>query len=451
MDSAASPEQVPRMIPAKYNLRNLRVRWMTTLMTVISTGLVVWASVLCFGLTDGLRYALQVTGHELDLIVLRKGSTDEISSGLEQKVASDVASLPGIAKDANGRPLCSVEFVTILTKPRRNNGGIVNLIVRGLDDTGRTLRPDFRIVEGRDVKPGTFEAITSRTMAARFENLGIGEELEINRRNFRIVGYFEAAGSALPNPKSGPTSVTSPSLANPPAPSAPSAFAQISRTTRSTHRDTRGRQTLPTVRSPRNSVLRGSDESGQCHPVHRIRHRRLPDLRSDVRGRQYHVCSRRQPRPRNRHPASTRISSLRNPLLLPFRSHRPLPARRSSRLRRHTALQWPVHRHRQSVQRNHVFVPLRPPSAPAGRYSGPRHGTSRRHPPRRPRRSTEHHHRTAGTLITKSLRRPTLRHPLNTRQQRNAHKRDEAQRNGQDPGWLNGTIAVAASSPYTRE
>ncbi len=184
------------MIPAKYNLRNLRVRWMTTLMTVISTGLVVWASVLCFGLTDGLRYALQVTGHELDLIVLRKGSTDEISSGLEQKVASDVASLPGIAKDAAGRPLCSVEFVTILTKPRRNNGGIVNLIVRGLDDTGRTLRPDFRIVEGRDVNPGTFEAITSRTMAARFENLGIGEELEINRRNFRIVGYFEAAGSA---------------------------------------------------------------------------------------------------------------------------------------------------------------------------------------------------------------------------------------------------------------
>jgi len=169
---------------------------MTTLMTVISTGLVVWASVLCFGLTDGLRYALQVTGHELDLIVLRKGSTDEISSGLEQKVASDVASLPGIAKDASGRPLCSVEFVTILTKPRRNNGGIVNLIVRGLDDTGRTLRPDFRIVEGRDVKPGTFEAITSRTMAARFENLSIGEELEINRRNFRIVGYFEAAGSA---------------------------------------------------------------------------------------------------------------------------------------------------------------------------------------------------------------------------------------------------------------
>jgi putative ABC transport system permease protein len=184
------------MIPAKYNLRNLRVRWMTTLMTVLSTGLVVWASVLSFGLTDGLQYALQVTGHELDLIVVRKGATDEISSGVEQKVAREVASLPGIAKDEQGQPQCSVEFVTILTKPRRNNGGTVNLIVRGLENVGRTLRPDFKIVQGRDIEPGKFEALTSRSMAARFENLAIGEKLEVNRQFFEVVGYYEAAGSA---------------------------------------------------------------------------------------------------------------------------------------------------------------------------------------------------------------------------------------------------------------
>ena len=47
------------MIPIKYNLRNLRVRWVTTLMTVIATGLVVWATVLTFGMTDGLEHALQ--------------------------------------------------------------------------------------------------------------------------------------------------------------------------------------------------------------------------------------------------------------------------------------------------------------------------------------------------------------------------------------------------------
>lgn len=184
------------MIPVKYNLRNLKVRWVTTLMTVIGTGLVVWASVLSFGLTDGLEHALRITGHELDLLVLRKGSTDETSSGIEQQIAREIAPMPGIAKDANGQTLCSVEFVTILTKPRRNNGGTTNLIVRGLENIGRSLRPDFQITQGRDIKPGINEAITSRRMADRFENLAIGEKLEINQVMFEIVGYFEASGSA---------------------------------------------------------------------------------------------------------------------------------------------------------------------------------------------------------------------------------------------------------------
>jgi putative ABC transport system permease protein len=50
------------MIPAKYNLRNLRVRWVTTLMTVLGTALVVWASVLSFGLNEGLEHALEISG-----------------------------------------------------------------------------------------------------------------------------------------------------------------------------------------------------------------------------------------------------------------------------------------------------------------------------------------------------------------------------------------------------
>ncbi len=184
------------MIPLKYNFRNLRVRWVTTLMTVLGTGLVVWASVLTFGLVDGLDHALVSTGDPLDLIVLRKGANDETSSSLETQAASEIANLAGIAHSPQGEPLCSREFVTILTKPRRNQGGTTNVIVRGLEPVGRTLRPSFRIAEGRDLKPGVNEAITSRQMASRFENLGLGESLEINNIDFRIVGYFEAGGSA---------------------------------------------------------------------------------------------------------------------------------------------------------------------------------------------------------------------------------------------------------------
>ncbi len=76
-----------------------------------------------------------------------------------------------LQKKKNGQALCSVELVTILTKPRRNNGGTTNLIARGLEDVGRRLRPDFRITQGRDLKTGVNEAFTSQRMAERFENL----------------------------------------------------------------------------------------------------------------------------------------------------------------------------------------------------------------------------------------------------------------------------------------
>lgn len=184
------------MIPLKYNIRNLRVRWVTTLMTVLATGLVVFISVLTFGMQDGVEHALRISGDERDLIVLRQGSNDETSSGIEQRLARQVATLDGIEHDASGQPLCSVEFVTILTKPRRGNGGTTNLIIRGLEPVGRKLRPGFQIVEGRDLVPGVNEVITSSRMAGRFQNLALGESLEINKVPFRVVGYFEAGGSA---------------------------------------------------------------------------------------------------------------------------------------------------------------------------------------------------------------------------------------------------------------
>lgn len=184
------------MIPLKYVVRNLRVRWATTIMTVLAIGLVVWASVLTFGLVDGVERAITTTGDPADLIVLRKGSNDEMSSNIDSQTAREIANLPGIALSPDGQPLSSSEFVTILTKPRRNNGGTTNVIVRGLNPVGRSLRPDFQIVEGRDLKPGVNEAITSRSMAARFENLGLGESIEISNLDFKIVGIFAAGGSA---------------------------------------------------------------------------------------------------------------------------------------------------------------------------------------------------------------------------------------------------------------
>lgn len=184
------------MIPIKYNVRNLRVRWVTTLMTVIATAVVVGVTVLVFGFSDGLEQALRLSGEPLDVVVLRKGSDNETGSTIESQVAREIANQPEIAKDDSGVPLCASEHVTILIKPRQVDGAKVNVIVRGVQPASRALRPDFKIVEGRDFKLGVNEAITSRALANRFQQLGLNEKFEINKVDFTIVGYFEAGGSS---------------------------------------------------------------------------------------------------------------------------------------------------------------------------------------------------------------------------------------------------------------
>ena len=83
------------MIPFKYNVRNLRVRWKTTLMTMMGTALLVCSSCILFGLVEGLEYSLKVSGDPLDLIVLRQGAPTR-RRGFEAKKADELLTLNGI-------------------------------------------------------------------------------------------------------------------------------------------------------------------------------------------------------------------------------------------------------------------------------------------------------------------------------------------------------------------
>jgi putative ABC transport system permease protein len=167
-------------------------------MTILGTALVVWASILALGLAYGLQYALAISADPLDLIVLRQGSENEISSGFDETLADEMATLEGVERGRDGRPLASPEIVTVTNVARRARagGGKANLVVRGLTEVGRQLRPGFRIIEGRDIRPGVHEAIASRRVAERFENTALGEEFPIGAARLRIVGIFEAGGSA---------------------------------------------------------------------------------------------------------------------------------------------------------------------------------------------------------------------------------------------------------------
>ena len=65
-------------VPISYNLRNLRVRKTTTLMTALGIGLTVAVLLGIGALVEGLRSSLESGGNPLHLVVMRQGSTAEM-------------------------------------------------------------------------------------------------------------------------------------------------------------------------------------------------------------------------------------------------------------------------------------------------------------------------------------------------------------------------------------
>jgi putative ABC transport system permease protein len=186
------------MIPLKYNVRNLRVRWVNTLLTVIGTGAIVWSSCILFGLVEGLQHSLNVSGDPLDLIEMRKGSTRETNSGIELTKAEKIPTLAGIMRDDQGRPLAALELLNIPVVERLD-GSRANLIVRGVDPVSSELRPSFQIVKdgGRMFEPGKGECIVSKNLTKRFKGASLGSELKVGEREkYRVVGVFSSGGSA---------------------------------------------------------------------------------------------------------------------------------------------------------------------------------------------------------------------------------------------------------------
>src|SRR5579862_8673572 len=151
-------------IPISYNVRNLVLRKGLTIMTALGIALTVATAVFILALLAGLNKAFGTTGDPLNVLVLRKGSTSELSAGGVTRDAMQVfKDLPGIQRDAKGEPLVSGEDILVIVLPRKDGTGEVNVTTRFLTPTGIEMRPKIKMVEGRWFTPGQREVTVSKS------------------------------------------------------------------------------------------------------------------------------------------------------------------------------------------------------------------------------------------------------------------------------------------------
>jgi putative ABC transport system permease protein len=183
-------------IPIKYNIRNMVLRKGLTVMTALGIALTVTTAVFIMALLAGLQKAFQSTGNPLNVLVLRKGSTSELTGPFPQDNFQTLKTLPGIAKDKNGDALVSGEITVVISIPRKDGSGEANVTVRGLMQDGLELRPTVKLADGRWFTPGQREVVVSKSIRKRFMHATIGDAVEFGKGSWKVVGVFDAGGMA---------------------------------------------------------------------------------------------------------------------------------------------------------------------------------------------------------------------------------------------------------------
>jgi len=184
-------------IPVIYNLRSLRQRPVSTLTTALGMALVVAVFVAMNALANGFRAAVVSTGSPENVIVLRKGANAEMYSGIGRQTVSTIGGYPFIARGESGGPLISPEVFVVVPLERANQGGMANVVVRGVGQEAFAVRKGLRIVEGRRFRSGAREVVVGTAYARRFPSSGVGNTLTFANTDWTIVGHFTAEGSAF--------------------------------------------------------------------------------------------------------------------------------------------------------------------------------------------------------------------------------------------------------------
>jgi putative ABC transport system permease protein len=211
-------------IPLSYNVRNLAVRWRTTVLTALAFTLVISLQTVMLGFVAGMNKLTDESGQPGNVMVLSDGALDELVSNLGFSETADVDRHPGVVRDQQGEPLASREVYLVVNQPVSGTAGRQQrrfVQVRGIEDPVVAAR-----VHGLELYPGgawfsdagvqsqngssgeaeqeqAVQAVLGEGVAGQLgndrgqERLEVGDVFDLGPRKWIVVGIMKSAGSTF--------------------------------------------------------------------------------------------------------------------------------------------------------------------------------------------------------------------------------------------------------------
>ena len=182
------------LLVTNMNLRSVLERSGSSLVIIVGIAGSVAVMVSLLAMAEGLSSTISSTGEEDRVIILRDGSSSELSSGVAMTELDTVSSSPGI-KSIDGEPMIAGELFAIIDLKKKGAESTSNLPIRGVQPTSFKIRPEVEIVEGRNFTTGTAEIIVGKGANNQYEGLEIGDQIKVRDSFATVVGIFSSNGN----------------------------------------------------------------------------------------------------------------------------------------------------------------------------------------------------------------------------------------------------------------
>jgi putative ABC transport system permease protein len=183
-------------IPLLYNIRSAMQRWTSSLVAIVGIAGTVAVFIAMLALARGFRATLVSSGLPQNAIVQQSGADSEMTSAFTIDSVRVVEDAPHVARRGQ-EALVSAEVVVIANLPLRASGGDANAQMRGVSEGVLAVRDNVRITQGRFLRAGLYEIVVGRNAAQSYAGLDLGASVRIGPGTWRVVGLFDANGSAF--------------------------------------------------------------------------------------------------------------------------------------------------------------------------------------------------------------------------------------------------------------
>ena len=176
------------------NLQSIPQRIGTSLVICVGIAGVVAVLTTVLAMATGLKATLANAAREDRAMVLSSGSLGEALSSISRDNLAAIEAAPGIKRGTDGGPAVSPEVLLSVNLPRKGDGNVSALLVRGLTPEFGGVRPEIQITEGRMFATGLHEIVIGKSAHDQFAHLDVGDTASFHNGEWKVVGRFTSDG-----------------------------------------------------------------------------------------------------------------------------------------------------------------------------------------------------------------------------------------------------------------